>query len=69
MPIETLFVNYIKLRNKLDNAKIYKIVDNTNDNKYIGSTCCSLKRRLSFHKSNYKRFINGLYHNIKSQLG
>jgi hypothetical protein len=32
-------------------AKIYKIVDNTNDNIYIGSTCQPLRKRLSQHKS------------------
>ena len=66
MNLKTLFVKYIKLRNKLDKAKIYKIVDNTNDNKYIGSTCCSLKRRLSYHKKDYKRFLKGLCSNVKS---
>ena len=30
--------------------KIYKIVDNTNDNVYIGITTTTLKRRLSKHK-------------------
>ena len=64
--IENIFVKYIKLRNKLDKAKIYKIVDNTNDNKYIGSTCQSLKTRLSVHKNDYKRFLKGLYNNIRS---
>ena len=66
MSIENLFEKDTKLRNKLDNAKIYKIVDNTNDNKYIGSTCKTLKTRLSEHKSDYKRFLKGLYHNVKS---
>ena len=66
MKIETLFVKYIKLRNKLNNGKIYKIVDNTNNNVYIGSTCCSLKTRLTVHKSDYKRFLNGLFHNVTS---
>jgi len=66
MNIKTLFVKYIKLRNKLDKAKIYKIIDNTNDNVYIGSTCCSLKRRLSVHKSLYKMFLKGLYNNVRS---
>ena len=56
----------IKLREKLDQAKIYKIIDNTNGNEYIGSTCQSLKRRLSIHKSGYKRFLNGLGYNVKS---
>ena len=66
MELKTLFVKYIKLREKLDNAKIYKIVDNTNDNLYIGSTCNSLKRRLQTHKDDYKRFLKGLYYNTKS---
>ena len=66
MELKTLFVKYIKLREKLKQAKIYKIVDNTNGNKYIGSTCSSLKTRLSKHKSAYKRFLNGLCGNTKS---
>ena len=66
MKIENLFVDYIKLRNKLNNAKIYKITDNTNQNVYIGSTCKTLKTRLTGHKSNYKRFLKGLYNNVKS---
>ena len=66
MKIENIFENYIKLRSKLNNGKIYQIVDNTNNNKYIGSTCCSLKERLSKHKCDYKRFLKGLFHNIKS---
>ena len=64
--IENLFLKYIKLRSKLNNAKIYKIVDNINDNVYIGSTCKSLKYRLTEHKSSYKRFLKGLYGNTKS---
>ena len=66
MNLKTLFVKYIKLREKLDNAKIYKIVDNTNDNIYIGSTCKTLKTRLSEHKSDYKRFLKGVYGYTKS---
>jgi len=66
MNLKTLFVKYIKLRDKLNNGKIYKIVDNTNDNVYIGSTCCSLKTRLAVHKCDYDRFLKGLYHNITS---
>ena len=41
------------------NAKIYKIVDNTNGNIYIGSTCKLLCQRLSQHRSDYKGFLNG----------
>jgi hypothetical protein len=66
MPIENIFIKYIKLRNKLNEAKIYKIVDNTNNNVYIGSTCKTLKYRLSKHKCNYKIFLKGLYGNTKS---
>ena len=51
---------------KLDQAKIYKIIDNTNDNIYIGSTCQSLKKRLSEHKNDYKRFLKGLFNNVTS---
>ena len=40
-------------------GKIYKIVDNTNEYIYIGSTCePNLSRRLSKHVSNYKRFLS-----------
>ncbi len=39
--------------NKYINGKIYKIIDNTNNNIYIGSTIKTLKRRLQIH-------INGL---------
>ena len=66
MTIETIFLKYIKLRERLDKAKIYKITDNTNDNIYIGNTCRNLEERLSEHKSSYKRFLKGLFHNVKS---
>ena len=66
MNLKTLFVKYIKLRIKLSKAKIYKIIDNTNNNVYIGSTCRTLKRRLSGHKSDYKRFLKGDFSNVKS---
>ena len=66
MNLKTLFINYIKLRIKLSKAKIYKIIDNTNDNIYIGSTCRTLKYRLTEHKSAYKRFLKGLHGNTKS---
>ena len=52
-----------KLRNKFYNGKIYKIIDNTNNNVYIGSCCSSLKTRLSKHKFSYEMF---LFNNIKS---
>jgi hypothetical protein len=41
-------------------GKIYKIVDNTNGNCYIGSTCEPiLARRLASHISAYKFYLNG----------
>jgi len=66
MNIKNLFVKYIKLRNKLNKAKIYKIVDNTNNNIYIGSTCKTLKTRLTNHKGSYKLFLKGLCNNVRS---
>jgi hypothetical protein len=36
------------------NAKIYKVVDNTSDRIYIGSTCKTLSGRLCDHRSSYK---------------
>ena len=43
-------------------GKIYKIVDNTNDNIYIGSTCQNtLAQRLSTHVQDYKKFLNDKY--------
>ena len=40
-------------------GKIYKIIDNTNGNIYIGSTCePTLARRLSQHCGNYRFYLN-----------
>jgi hypothetical protein len=40
-------------------AKVYKIVDNTNGNIYIGSTCePTLARRLAGHVTHYNRYLN-----------
>ena len=47
-------------------GKIYKIVDNTNDNVYIGSTCKSLAQRLSGHVDTYKQYLKGKYHYVTS---
>jgi len=41
------------------NGKIYKIIDNTNGDIYIGSTIQSLSNRLSGHKKAYKSYLNG----------
>ena len=48
-------------------GKIYKLVDNTTDKIYIGSTCEStLARRLAGHVGDYKRFMNGKFRNVTS---
>jgi hypothetical protein len=50
-------------------GKIYKIVDNTNGNIYIGSTCKPyLSRRLSGHKTDYKRYVSGVNPNINTSF-
>ena len=66
MDLNNLFIKYIKHRETLNKGKIYKIVDNTNENIYIGSTCKTLKERLSHHKNNYKAYLKGLYANNTS---
>ncbi len=43
------------------NAKIYRIIDNTNGNVYIGSTTSQLCNRLAEHASGYKRHLKGQY--------
>lgn len=52
--------------NKYQNAKIYKIVSNVSDDVYYGSTCSPLSQRLSEHRSNYKRFLNGKFRYVTS---
>jgi hypothetical protein len=52
--------------NKFDNAKIYKIIDNTSDLIYIGSTCKTLNQRLKKHEYDYKRYIDRKYHFVTS---
>ena len=48
-------------------GKIYKIVDNTNDKCYIGSTCePTLAKRLSKHVDDYKRYLTQNFHYITS---
>jgi len=43
----------------LNYGKIYKLIDNTNNKIYIGSTIRTLKERFSVHKNDYKRFLDG----------
>ena len=40
------------------NSRIYKIIDNTNGNIYIGSTTQTLSRRLAKHKGHYQSYLN-----------
>ena len=47
------------------NGKIYKIENNVDDMIYIGSTTKQyLSQRMDSHRSNFKRWKNGGYHNI-----
>lgn len=54
------------MENKYSNGKIYKIVDNTNGNIYIGSTIEKLEKRLWKHKSKYKIYLETLYNELSS---
>ena len=48
-------------------AKIYKIIDYTTDNIYIGSTCePSLARRLANHNVHYRAYLKGKYPYVSS---
>ena len=48
-------------------GKIYKIVDNTNNNVYVGSTCePTLARRLAKHVGSYRNYLKYKYHFITS---
>jgi hypothetical protein len=48
-------------------AKIYKIIDNTNGNIYVGSTCePTLARRLANHIAKYKHYLKGKSHFVTS---
>ena len=41
------------------NGRIYKITSDSTDKIYIGSTCQSLSKRMTTHRDDYKRFVNG----------
>jgi len=47
-------------------SKIYKIIDNTNGNIYIGSTTQSLSQRLGAHTRDHKRYCNGKFPYVSS---
>jgi hypothetical protein len=54
------------VENKYTRSKIYKIVSNSTDKIYIGSTCSALHKRHHQHKLDFKRFQNGKHNNITS---
>ena len=43
---------------KISNAKIYKLINNYNDDIYIGSTCKELKNRYNYHKHDSEKEYN-----------
>jgi len=47
-------------------GKIYKIIDNTNGNIYIGSSTQTLSRRLDGHRGHYKHYLNNTGRYCKS---
>ena len=49
--------------NRYSRGKIYKLIDNTNGNIYVGSTCENrLCRRLQKHLGSYKAWLKGSPH-------
>ena len=51
---------------ELIRGKIYKIVDNTSDRIYIGSTTKELDQRLQGHYNDFLKFNRGKYHYVSS---
>jgi hypothetical protein len=49
--------------NKFLQGKIYKVVDKTNGNVYIGSTICTLNTRLCKHINDYRMSQRGIDRN------
>lgn len=45
--------------NRYREGKIYKLIDETNGNIYIGSTTKTIEQRLLKHKNSYKCYLNG----------
>jgi len=41
------------------NGRIYKITSDSTNKIYIGSTCQSLSKRMTTHRSSYQSFLNG----------
>lgn len=51
---------------RYQHSKIYKIVSDQTNRIYVGSTVNVLSKRLSEHKSMYKRYKNGSHHYVTS---
>jgi hypothetical protein len=47
-------------------GRVYKIVSSETDDVYVGSTEQTLNERFSNHKRNYKLYLQGKYHTVKS---
>ena len=47
-------------------GRIYKLTSPQSELVYVGSTTASIKKRLSHHKTNYKRYTNGKHGYISS---
>jgi hypothetical protein len=47
-------------------GKIYKLVNDTSDNVYIGSTAQTLAKRIGGHRNDYKKYLEGKDKNITS---
>ncbi len=47
-------------------SKIYKIIDKSNNDIYIGSTVIELDKRLNKHIRDYNRYLNGKMNFISS---
>ena len=56
---------------KLQNAKIYKITNDYNDDIYVGSTCDTLNRRFIRHKveSKWERNKKTLFYQLINEIG
>ncbi len=55
--------------NRYQNGKIYKLVNNVDDNIYIGSTCKALHQRLYTHKQDAKRCPNQYNYRHLNNIG
>jgi len=51
-------------QNRYSNGKIYKLVNSVDDKVYIGSTCCTLSKRLYCHKQAALRILLPAYKHL-----